>query len=165
MKEILLRLEEGDHRVLEWISEKLGLSKSECLRSFIPRVSLPEVKMLGEESEIATASSRDLVPVKGELGEDDLMELDAILNELKERGWAVTLAKEIHHQIIENKATQKYLTAGTYKRLSRWGEPYRWSVREQFVKPRAEKISEILFGHTIKRVNQQSLTSVEEKGR
>lgn len=153
MKEILLRLEEGDYQVLEWISEKLGLSKSECLRSFIPRVSPPEVKMLREEGEIATANSGDLVPVTREFREDDLTELNAILNQLKERKWAVTLANEIHQQIIQNKADRRCLTARTYKRLSRWAEPYRWSVREQFVKPRAERISEILFGHSIKRIN------------
>jgi hypothetical protein len=65
----------------------------------------------------------------------------------------VTLANEIQRQITENKADRKYLTVGTYKRLSKWGTPYRWSNREQFVKPRAQRICEILFGGPIGRVD------------
>jgi len=153
MKEILLKLEDEDYRTLEWISERLGLSISECLRSFIPRVSPPEIKVVAKESEIATANASDLVPVATELREDDLKELSAILSELKERKWAATLANEIHRQIIEKKVGRKYLVVGTYRRLARWVTPYRWSNRERFVKPRAQRISEILFGGPIGRID------------
>lgn len=153
MKEILLKLEDGDYRTLEWVSEKLELSISECLRSFIPRVSPPEIRVVAEESEIAAANSSDLVPVTRGLGERDLKELNAILSELKERRWAATLANEIRRQIIEQTGNEKHLAVGTYRRLSRWVTPYRWSSREQFVKPRAQRISEILFGRPIGRVD------------
>lgn len=153
MKEVLLRLEDADYRAVAWISEQLGLSISECLRSFIPRVSPPEIKTVTEKSEIAAASSSDLIAVTRELREDDLKELNAILDELIERKWAVTLANEIHRQILEKGADAKYLAVGTYKRLSRWVTPHRLSDREQFVRPRAQRISEILFGRPIDRID------------
>jgi hypothetical protein len=153
MKEVLLKLEDTDYRTVEWISQKLELSVSECLRSFIPRLSPPEIRMLTGESEIATANSDDLVPITREVAGDDLRELNAILGELKERGWAVTLANEIHQQIIERKADRKCLTVATYSRLSKWITPHRGSRRERFVKPRAQRISEILFGRPIDRID------------
>lgn len=153
MKEILLKLQDDDYQRLEWVSEKLGLSISKCLRSLIPGVALPETKMVAEEREIAAANSNDLVPVARELGEDNLKELTTILSELRERKWAAILANEIYRQIVENGADRKCLTVGTYRRLSRWVTPYRWSAREQFVKPRAQRISEILFGRPISRID------------
>jgi hypothetical protein len=153
MKKILLKLDDTDYRTLKWISAKLDLSISECLRAFIPRVSPPEIRVVSDEDEIATSNASDLVPLNREFGEDDLKGLEAILDELKERKWAVTLANEIRRQIIEKKNDRKYLTAGTYKRLSKWITPYRWSTREQFVKPRAQRISEILFGRPISRID------------
>lgn len=153
MKEVLLKLEDADYGTVEWIAQKLELSVSECLRSFIPRLSPPKSRLLTEESEISAANPDDLIPIRRELTEDDLKKLNAICDELKERGWAVTLANEIHQQIIERRADRKCLTAGTYRRLSKWITPYRGSVREQFVKPRAEGISELLFGGPISRVD------------
>jgi hypothetical protein len=153
MKEILLKLDDAEYRVVEWISSKLDLSISECLRSFIPRVSPPEIRVVTKESDIAAANLSDLVPIGRELTENDLKELNGILSELNERKWAATLANEIRRQIIGNKATEKHLAVGTYRRLARWVSPYRWSNREQFVKPRAQRISEILFGGPIGRIN------------
>jgi hypothetical protein len=93
------------------------------------------------------------VPLTKELQESDVKELIAILTELKDKKWAVTLSNEIYRQIIDKKSPKKFLTVGTYKRLSRWLTPFRWSEREQFVKPRAQRISEILFGRGINRID------------
>ncbi len=152
MKDLILKLEDEDYQRLEWLSNKLELSVNQCLRALIPKIELPESKTVAEESEIATANPRDLVLVR-ELGEGDVKELNTILMELKEKKWASTLANEIRRQIIDKKSPNKFLTVGTYKRLSRWLSPFRWSEREQFVKPRAKKISEILFGRGINRID------------
>ena len=48
---------------------------------------------------------------------------------------------------------QKELTETTYKRLSRWVNPYRNSDREQTIQPIAEQISVVLFGYPIGRSN------------
>ena len=153
MKDILLKLEEDDYGRLEWLAGKLNLSISECLRAFIPKIEPPESKTVTKESEIATANPSDLVPIR-ELTESDIKELNAILTELKEgKKWASTLANEIRRQVIDKKTPKKSISVETYKRLSRWITPYRWSEREQFVKPRAQRISEILFGRGIDRID------------
>jgi len=153
MKDLILKLEDEDYRRLEWLSNKLELTISETLRAFIPKIYLPESKIVTKESEIATANPGDIVPVR-ELTESDIKELNTILKELKEeKKWASTLAIEIRRQIIDKKSPKKFLTIGTYKRLSRWITPNRWSEREKFVKPRAQRISEILFGREINRID------------
>lgn len=152
MKDLILKLEDEDYRRLEWLSNKLELSVNQCLRALIPKIELPESKTVAQESEIAAANPGDLVPVR-ELNESDVKELNTILTELTEQKWGVTLANEIRRQIIDKKSPNKFLTVGTYKRLSRWLTPFRWSEREQFVKPRAQRISEILFGRGINRIN------------
>lgn len=152
-KDVLLRLSEQDYRTVQWLAEKLNLSISQCLRAFIPRIELPEAKRVTDVSEIGGANPDDLVPVPMTLQQSDLNELSGILRELRQKKWAVTLANEIQRQIIDNKEKEKSLTVITYKRLSRWGTPYRWSERERYVKPRAKRIAEILFGRGIDRVD------------
>jgi hypothetical protein len=152
MKNILLKLEDNDYRRIEWLAGKLNLSISECLRVFIPKIEPPEIKTVTKEGEIAAANPGDLVPVR-ELTESDEKELKLILTELKENKWASTLSNEISRQIIDKKTPKKFISVETYKRLSRWVTPYRWSNREQFVKPRAKRISEILFGGGIDRID------------
>ncbi len=154
MKDILLKLEEDDYRRLEWLAGKLNLGISECLRALIPNIEPPENKTVMKESEIAVANPSDQVPVR-ELNESDEKDIKSILTELKENKnkWASTLANEISRQIIDKKIPKKFISVGTYKRLSRWVTPYRWSEREKFVKPRAERISEILFGRGINRID------------
>lgn len=120
----------------------------------IPNIEPPENKTVMKESEIAVANPSDQVPVR-ELNESDEKDIKSILTELKENKnkWASTLANEISRQIIDKKIPKKFISVGTYKRLSRWVTPYRWSEREKFVKPRAERISEILFGRGINRID------------
>lgn len=151
-KDVLLRLSEQDYRTVQWLAEKLNLSISQCLRAFIPRIEPPEAKRVTDVSEIGGANPDDLVPVQVTLQQSDLDELSGILRELRQKKWAVTLANEIQRQLIDNKEKEKSLTVSTYKRLSRWGTPYRWAERERYVKPRAKRIAEILFGRGIDRV-------------
>lgn len=155
--DILLKLSDADYHKVEWIADKLGLSMSECLRSFIPSVEPPKAKTLSEESQIASAELTDLVPIVKGLTPEELKELGNLLNELKQNreGWGSTLAKEIEQQVltIRGLGSEKYLRVSTYKRLSRWVTPYRWSNREKFVKARAEKISQLLFGRHIQRID------------
>ena len=122
-KDVLLRLSEQDYRTVQWLAERVT-----------------------DVSEIGGANPDDLVPVQVSFQQSDLDDLSGILRELRHKKWAVTLANEIQRQIIDNKAKEMSLTVSTYKRLSRWGTPYRWSERERYVKPRAKRIAEILFG-------------------
>ena len=144
-KKILLRLSEQDYRTVQWIAEKLNLSISQFFRALIPRIKSPETKSVKIDG-IQGANPLDLVLVPSILQQRDLDELYKILEELRQKKWAVTLANEIQRQIIDKKQTQKFLSVQTYKRLSRWANPYRWSDRERYVKPRAKLIAEILFG-------------------
>ena len=153
--DVLLKLSDTDYQKVEWIADKLGLSMSECLRSFIPSVEPPKAKTLSEESQIASAELTDRVQIVKSLSPEELKELANLLNELKQRGWGSTLAKEIGRQVLTERGLgrEKYLTVGTYKRLSRWLNPYRWTEREMYVKERAERISQLLFDRHIQRVN------------
>jgi len=148
----LLKLEDQDYRRLQWISDRLGLTISHCLRCLIPKVEPPAPKTVTGESEIASADHGDLVPITQRLQDADRKQLSDILDELKSRKWGKVLATEIYRQVLEKKAETVFITAGTYKRLGKWITPHRWSEREQFVKPRAERISDILFGRRIERV-------------
>jgi len=153
MKDILLKLSEDEYRTVQWLAGKLNMSVSQCLRAFIPRIEPPEAKRVTNVSKIGEANPDDLVPVPVTLQQSDLDELSEILRELRQKKWAVTLANEIQKQIINKKQEEKFLTVSTYKRLSRWVTPYRWAERERYVKPRAERIAEILFGRKIDRVD------------
>lgn len=152
-KDVLLRLSEQDYKTVQWLAEKLNLSISQCLRAFIPRIEPPEAKIVKDVNEIGKSKPDDLVPVPKTLQQSDLDELSGILKELRQKKWAVTLANEIQRHIIDNKKKEKSLTVITYKRLSRWITPYRWSERERYVKPRAKRIAEIIFGGGIDRVD------------
>ena len=146
MKDINLKLSDEDYLKIQWIAKRLQMSITETLRSLIPDVPIPVVKKI-DENEVAKASPADLVSVQEAIDRDKLR---ILVKQLMEKGWAVTLAKEIKKQLLDNQG--KGLSVSTYKRLSRWAHPYRFTEREQFVKPRAEEISELLFGHVIERV-------------
>ncbi len=151
MKDILLKLPDDDYRRVEWIADRLGLSISECIKSLIPSVTLPASKKITEEKDIAKAAPDDLIPITKSLQPEEIEELKLIINDLKR--WGATLGAEIKRQVVENQKDEKALRVSTYKRLSRWVTPYRWSEREKYVKPKAEKISEILFGRRINRID------------
>ena len=79
MNELLLRLSDNDYRRLKWISDKLGLSVSDCLRALIPQIQPPRAKVV-KERDVAKAEFDDLVPIK-KLTQENKEEL---------RGYALT---------------------------------------------------------------------------
>lgn len=147
MKDVSLKLSNEDYRKIKWIADKLGLGVNATLRSLIPNIQFPEAKFV-KEKHVSRADGHDLVPVVQPLNRDLL---DKHLDVLLEKGWAKTLAKEIKQQLIDKEGA--HLTVNTYKRLSRWINPYRQTEREKYVQPKAEAISKLLFGHPIDRVN------------
>ena len=68
-------------------------------------------------------------------------------NELfHEENKAITLAKEIKAQLIDDEHQREMLNLTTEKRLIRWAHPARVDDRTRFVKPRAREICMTLFG-------------------
>lgn len=153
MKDILVTLSDDDYRKVEWIADRLGVSIKECIKSLIPNITPPVSKKITSEKDIANAAPDDLIPITKRLQPEEIEELKSIISDLESKGWGATLGEEIKRQVIENQQDEKAIRVSTYKRLSRWVTPYRWSERERFVKPRAKRISEILFGRGIGRVD------------
>lgn len=153
MKDILVTLSDDDYRKVEWIADRLGMSIKECIKSLIPSITLPASRKITSEKDMANAAPDDLIPIIKSLQPEEIEELKSIISDLKSKGWGATLGEEIKRQVAENLQDEKTVRVSTYKRLSRWVTPYRWSERERFVKPRAERISEILFGRRIDRVD------------
>jgi len=147
MKSINLKLSDDDYRKLKWISDRLELSVTETLRKLIPNIEITEASLV-KDREISSASPHDLVPI-AKLSDKDRQRLRGYLNELLEKRWAVTLANEIKQQLLDKEGS--YLTVSTFKRISRWANPYRQTEREEYVLPRAKAISQLLFGKDIER--------------
>lgn len=147
-KSILLHLADDEYRRLKWIADSMKLSVSAALRSFIPTVRLPDRKVLSGEDGIADASSFDVVPTKKSC---DKKEVRRLIEAIQSKNAAVTLAKEVAQQLLDN--GEQNLEVETYKRLSRWCHPYRWTEREKQIQPLAHRLSELLFGRVIDRVN------------
>ena len=149
MKDIILKLSDDDYRKLKWTADKWEVGVTECLRMLIPNVNLPDSKVINEK-DVSSAKFDDLISVK-KLTDKDRKKLRALLSELFDKKWAVTLGNEIKKQILDKEGS--CLTVATYKQLSRWVNPYRQTQREFYVQERALKISELLFGHPIHRVD------------
>jgi len=147
MKILTLKLDDAEYQKVRYLSDKLGLSMMYMIRSLIPNIDVPQEKTI-DEKDAYSANVMDLVKISNDF---DKEELRKILKDLISKGWASTLAKEIRIQILDN--SQNHITVNTYKRLSRWLHPYRWTDREKYVKPQAEKISVFLFGRIIERIN------------
>ncbi len=145
-KQILLKFSDEEYEKLIWLADKLDLNISELIRSLIPNVNIPKSNIVMEDN-ITTAGINDLVPIIHPL---DKEKLRGYLQKLIDKGWALTLAKEIMQQLLDKEG--EHLTVGTYRRLSRWVNPYRQTEREKYVKKKAEEISRLLFGHIINRV-------------
>ena len=151
--EITIRLSEEEHRRMKWIADKLQLSLSETFTSLIPNVRLPDAKVVSESNEIVSAAPDDLVPViKG----FDRKELLKKVDKIYEKKAGITLAREIKKQLIEKIESddkQLMLDVETYRRLSRWCHPRRYTDREKNIQPLAEEISILVFGKIIDRIN------------
>jgi hypothetical protein len=144
---VLINLSDQDYNKLKWIADKLGLSISETLRSLIPSVEIPEAKTVSIEN-IKLAEINDLVPVSPSMDRENLRNL---LKILIDKGWAITLARELTQQLLDIEGN--HITVSTYKRLSRWVHPYRQTEREKYVLKVAQDISQMLFGQIIDRVD------------
>jgi len=127
------------------MSARLGVSVPELIRSFIPR--LPMLKETGT-SPIQTLIEPSLQGGPYRIREDlDRERISEILNELfNEKDKAITLAKEIKAQLIDDEHQRETLNITTENRLLRWAHPARVDDRTRFVKPRATEICMILFG-------------------
>ena len=140
-----MQFSENEFATINFMSERLGVSMPELIRSFIP--SLPILK----KSETAPMQILAESPPQGgpyRIREDlDRERISEILNELfREKNKAITLAKEIKAQLIDDEHQRETLNFTTEKRLLRWAHPARVDNRTRFVKPKAREICMILFG-------------------
>jgi hypothetical protein len=146
-KEILLRLTEDEYERLAYVSQKLGLSVSETLRAIVPNV-LPAERKTVAVDELDKASVVDSVAVEHPV---DNKELERLIDEMEKKKSALTLAREIRRQLIEEEGTR--LSYETATRLARWANPRRLSKREITIRPIARQISQLLWGKVIARVD------------
>jgi hypothetical protein len=144
-REVTVQFSENEFETISFMSARLGVSIPELIRSFIPR--LPMLK----EPETASVQTLAVPSPQGgpyRIREDlDRERISEILNELfHEKDKAITLAKEIKAQLIDDEHQRETLNITTEKRLLRWAHPARVDDRTRFVKPRAREICMILFG-------------------
>ncbi len=92
-------------------------------------------------------------PVKQGCPRDQVEELIDQLLSRYEHGRANS-TKELPSALRKDLADSDYrsITAKTYAQLSRWCYPERWSDREMYVRRIAVRLSEMLFGEVIPRV-------------
>lgn len=144
-REVTVELSENEFATINFMSERLGVSMPELIRSFIPSLSV-----LKETEAAPVQTFAEPSPQGGpyRIREDlDRERISEILDELfHEKDKAITLAKEIKAQLIDDEHQRETLNLTTEKRLLRWAHPARVDDRTRFVKPRAREICMILFG-------------------
>jgi len=145
--QLIVKLSTEEHLRLKWIADKFQLSLSETIRSLIPTIKIAGPTFV-KNDDIRSASIHDLVPIQDSVDRD---KIELLIQKLIKKGWAITLAKEIKKQLLDKNGDS--LTVHTYKRLSRWVHPYRQTEREEYVYNVVSKISEILFGKEIDRID------------
>ena len=145
--QVIVKLSTEEHLRLKWIADKFGLSLSKTIISLIPAIDVPAPTMV-KIDKIRSASIHDLVPIQDSVDRD---KIGALTQKLINKGWATTLAKEIKQQILDK--NEDSLNVQTFRRLSRWVHPYRQTEREYYVQNVASKISKILFGKEIDRID------------
>ena len=134
--DLTIQISESDFMTLRYLSDKLEMSISEVIRSFIPKILAIKSP---ESSELKARSLKIL--------EDfDKNRLSEIIDEMIEKKIAKTLAVEIQAQLILSSHKRDNLTGTTEKRLLRWAHPARIDERTRFASPRANEICEILYG-------------------
>ena len=144
-REVTVQFREDEFETISFMSAKLGVSIPELIRSFIPRLPMLKEPEISPVQTFAVPSSQG-GPYR--IREDlDRERISEILNELfHEENKAITLAKEIKAQLIDDEHQREMLNLTTEKRLIRWAHPARVDDRTRFVKPRAREICMILFG-------------------
>jgi len=120
------------------------LSIPDLIRSFVPNLPLSKEP---ENTPVQTLASPSPQGGPYRIREDiDKDRITAILNELfQEKYKAITLAKEIKSQIVDDESIRETLNLTTEKRLLRWAHLARVDDRTRFVNPRAREICMILY--------------------
>jgi len=144
-REVTIQLNENEFATLNFISGKLGIAIPELMKCFIP--NLPTSKE-PEEAPVQSIAEPSLRGGPYRIREDfDKARISEILNELfDEKDKAITLAREIKAQLIDEEHFRDTLNSTTEKRLLRWAHPARVDDRTRFVKPKAREICMILYG-------------------
>jgi len=136
MMDLTIQISESDFMTLRYLSDKLEMSISEVIRSFIPKI--PDIKQ-------PVMHDQKTGPLKI-LEDFNKTRLSEIIDEMIAKKMAKTLAVEIKAQLILSSHKRDNLTGTTEKRLLRWTHPARIDDRTRFVSPRAKEICEILYG-------------------
>lgn len=139
-QEIAVRLSNSNMETLRFLTESWDMSLSEVIRTLIP--SIPKLNTAKVEKRTGPLTI---------LEDIDFSRLSELINELLQENQAVTLAKELKALLVDSKHVRDKLTGTTEKRLLRWADPFRDDDRTRFVKPRAQKICNILYGFVPKR--------------
>lgn len=146
-KELLLRLSDEEYQSLLWLSKKIEKNVSETVRGLIPKFHEPSGEIISTDR-TENADQKDAVMTQPDF---DRNKLKALLIQLNETNYAVTLYRELEEELLGNELP--HLSFPVYQRLSRWVSPNRYTKREQTVKPIVTEISQLLFGKIIDRVN------------
>lgn len=147
-RKILLCMTEEEYQRVMWMSEKLEINNvSKTLRKLIPNVE-PSNRRVLSQKEVSEATSYDFIKVSKSF---DSKQLDTLIEKIEAKGTAITLARELREQLINQKKSN--LTVQSLKRLSRWCHPNRQTGRELKISPIAKEISKLLFGKVIERID------------
>ena len=144
-REVTVQFSEHEFSTMSFMSLRLGLSIPDLIRSFVPNLRIyKEPENLPVQTLASPSPQGGPYRIRENLDKNRIAE---ILNELfDERDKAITLAKEIKSQIIDDESNRETLNLTTEKRLLRWTHPARVDDRTRFVKPRAREICMILYG-------------------
>lgn len=100
--------------------------------------------------------SHDRMAVRPDITQNQRARVDSLIFELtteyeRWKGGAscIQLPRELKRDL--ERTGYGWLSNSTYERLSRWCRTRCWRRREQFVQPRAQQISRLLFGRVIAR--------------
>jgi hypothetical protein len=144
-REVTVQFSENEFSTMSFVSLRLGLSIPDLIRSFVPSLPISKESDNTPLQTLAHPSPQGgPYRIREDLDKDRIVE---ILNELfDEKDKAITLAKEIKSQIVDDESIRETLNLTTEKRLLRWAHPARVDDRTRFAKPRAREICMILYG-------------------
>jgi hypothetical protein len=149
---VTIEFNESEYETLNFLSINLNLSIPEVVRWMVPK--MPAVKV-PETTTLQPQTESSLQEGSYKIRENyDKARLTEIVGQLfQEENKAITLAKEIKAQLIDENHLRETLNTTTEKRLLRWAHPARVDDRTRFVKPKAKEICMILFGFVPERGN------------
>lgn len=140
-----MKFSENEFSTISFMSLRLGVGVHDLIRSFIPNLPISKEPDKTPVQTLANPSPQGgPYRIRENIDKD---RITTILNELfDEKDKAITLAKEIKSQIIDDEPNRETLNLTTEKRLLRWAHFARVDDRTRFVKPRAREICLILYG-------------------